>query len=88
MIKREIMQEPRCAFYWVERILNDHKDYFLSKEEIYARFPKDDNGVSLVSISSLDNALRNLAQMRHIEVEYMNGKRYFAIAERRESRYD
>lgn len=29
MIRKEFMEKPRCAFYWVENILAENKDYYL-----------------------------------------------------------
>ena len=87
MIRKELMDKPRDAFYWVERILNEHKDYYMSKEEIYAQIPTDREGVSIVTISGLENALRNLAKMGHINIEYHFGRRYFNYREEHK-RYD
>ena len=83
MIRKEYMEKPRDAFYWVETILAENKDYYLSREEIYDRMPHDEDGVSVVTISSMDNALRNLAKMEHINVEYHLGRRYFNYREGR-----
>ena len=87
MLHKDLFNEPRDAFYWVERVLHEHKDYFLSKEEIYAQIPTDREGVCIVTISAMDNALRNLAKMGHINVEYHQGRRYFNYREERK-RYD
>lgn len=77
MIRKEHFDKPRNAFYWVETILRDNKDYYLTKEEIYARIPTDEDNVPIVTISSLENALRNFIQMRCIVAEYDRGRRYF-----------
>lgn len=65
----------------IERVLSIRKDMYLTKEEIYAEMPLDENGVSLITISSLENALRNLAHMGHIDVAYVHGVRYFGYNE-------
>ena len=80
MITREDAKMSRDAFYEVERVLSENKDMFLTKEEIYSRFPTNRENVPFVTIASLDNALRHLAHMRHIEVAYIGGKRYFGIS--------
>ena len=87
MIRKEYMEKPRDAFYWVETILAEHKDYYLSKEEIYSRIPHNEDGESCVTISAMENALRNLARMRHINVEYHLGRSYYNYREERK-RYD
>lgn len=79
MITREDAKMRTDAYYEVERVLSENEDMFLTKEEIYARFPTNRDNVPYVTIASLDNALRNLAHMRHIEVVYISGKRYFGI---------
>ena len=81
MIRKEYFEKPRDAFYWVENILVENKDYYLNKEEIYARIPHDEDGEGYVTISAMENALRNLARMGHINVEYYQGRRYFGYRE-------
>ena len=76
MIRKEYMEKPRCAFYWVENILAENKDYYLSRDEIYDRIPRDEDG-AVVTISAMDNALRNLVKMGIIQIEYYQGRRYF-----------
>ena len=83
MIRKEFMEKPRDAFYWVESILAEHNDYYLNKEDIYSRIPHDEDGEGYVTISAMDNALRNLAKMKHINVEYHQGRRYFGYREER-----
>ena len=87
MMKRTDIEKARNtnAYYEVERVLSDRKDMYLTKEEIYAEMPLDENGVSLVTISSLENALRNLAHMGHIDVAYVRGVRYFGYKEKKEA---
>lgn len=81
MIRKEYFEKPRDAFYWVENILAEYKDYYLNKEEIYARIPRNEDGESYVTISAMENALRNLARMGHINIEYHQGRRYFGYRE-------
>lgn len=84
MIRKEFFNKPHDAFYWVENILAENKDYYLNKEEIYSRIPHDEDGEGYVTISSLETALRYLARARVIKVEYHNGRRYFGYNEIRE----
>lgn len=81
MIRKEYIERPRDAFYWVERILHENEDYYLNKEEIYSRIPHDEDGEGYVTISAMENALRNLAKMGHINIEYYQGRRYFGYRE-------
>ena len=81
MIKREDLQQPRDAFYWVERVLEENKEYYLTKEEIYARIPRDREDVTIVTVSSLETAIRMLAHMGRISIEWANGKRHFGYCE-------
>ena len=86
MMKRIDIERAKntSAYCEIERVLSVRKDMYLTKEEIYAEMPLDENGVSLVTISSLENALRNLANMRHIDVAYIRGVRYFGYKEEKE----
>lgn len=86
MIRKEYIEKPRDAFYWVNQILAEYKDYYLTKEEIYSRIPHNEEGVAIVTISALENALRNLAKMGHINIAYEEGRRYFGYRE--DKRYD
>lgn len=81
MIAKRDAKRITDAYYEVDRILSDHREDMLTKEEIYARLPKDDEGIPFISISSLENALRNLLRMRHIECAYVRGIRYFGIVD-------
>ena len=87
MIRKQYMEKPRDAFYWVENILAENKDYYLNKEEIYSRIPHDEDGEGYVTISAMETALRSLAKTGHINVEYHLGRRYFNYREERK-RYD
>ena len=82
MISKREAERVTDAFYEVERVLNEVDDMMLTKEEIYARFPRDGEGVPFITISAMENALRNLAHMRHIEVVYVRGVRHYGIAKR------
>lgn len=82
MMKRTDVERAKTSAYCeIERILSVRKDMYLTKEEIYAEMPLDENGVSLVTISGLENALRNLARMGHIDVAYVRGTRHFGYKE-------
>jgi hypothetical protein len=61
-------------------------DYYLSRDEIYDRIPRDEDG-AIVTISAMDNALRSLVRTGHINVEYHQGRRYFNYREERK-KYD
>ncbi len=82
MIRRVEAEKVTDAYYEVERILDEDKSVMLTKEEIYMRLPRDSEGIPYVTISSLDNALRNLSHMRHIEIAYIRGVRYFGAVRR------
>ena len=83
MMKRTDIEKARNANVYceIERVLSIHKDMYLTKEEIYAEMPSDENGVSLVTISSLESALRNFIRVGHIDVAYVRGVRYFGYKE-------
>ena len=82
MISKREAERITDAFYEVERVLNEVDDMMLTKEEIYARFPRDSEGVPFITISAMENALRNLARMRRIEWAYVRGVRHYGIAKR------
>ena len=82
MIKKNEAKKITDAYYEIERGLGENKDMFLTKEEIYAQFPRDDMDVPYITISSMQNALRNLAHMRHIEVVYVRGVCHYGATER------
>lgn len=69
------------AYCEIERVLSTRKDMYLTKEEIYAEMPLDEDGISLITISTLEIALRNLAHMGSIDVAYVRGVRYFGYKE-------
>ena len=82
MITRREAERITDAYYEVERVLNEVGDMLLTKEEIYARFPKDNDGVPFITISSLNNALRNMRCMRVIEAVYVRGVCHYGINNR------
>ena len=86
MIRKEYIERPRDAFYWVENILAENKDYYLNKEEIYSRIPHDEDGEGYVTISAMETALRYLVRTRVINVEYYNNRRYFGYNERKDGK--
>lgn len=83
MMKRTDIERAKntSAYCEIERVLSVYKDKYLTKEEIYAEMPLDENGVSLVTISSLESALRNLIRVGQIDVAYVRGVRYFGYKE-------
>lgn len=87
MIKKTTIEgKSVSAYVEVERILYENKDFYMTKEEIYVRMPCDEDGVPLVTIGSLESALRCLCHTREIECEYIRGRRHFAYREARERR--
>lgn len=86
MIRKEFFDRPHDAFYWVDKILADNKDYYLNKEEIYSRIPHDEDGEGYVTISAMETALRYLARARAINIQYYNNRRYFGYNERKDDR--
>ena len=82
MISRNETKKITDAYYEIERVLGENKDMLLTKEEIYSQFPRNDEGVPFITISSMQNALRNLAHMRHIEVVYVRGICHYGAVER------
>lgn len=83
MIKRIDVERAKSAnaYNEIERVLSMRKEMYLTKEEIYAEMPLDENGVCLITISGFENALRNLARMGHIDIAYVHGVRYFGYNE-------
>lgn len=81
--KRKVDDAITDPYYWIEKILDDHKDYYLSKEEIYSMLPVDMDNVPLITISSFTNALRNLAHMRHINIVGVRGKLHYGANDER-----
>ena len=86
MIRKEYFNKSHDAFYWVENILAENKDYYLSKEEIYDRLPHDEDGEGYVTISAMETALRYLARMKVINIEYHHNRRYFGYNERKDGK--
>ena len=84
MISRKDVERITDSFYEVERILREVSDYYLTKEEIYARVPRDYEGVPFMTIASLETALRGLLRARVIDVTYVRGVRHFAYIPDRE----
>ena len=79
MITRAEAKQNRDPHYWVMTILGRDENMFLTKEEIYAEIPLDGRGVTIITMSSFDRALRTLLITREIEYEYVNNKRYYGI---------
>jgi Fe2+ or Zn2+ uptake regulation protein len=81
MLSRIDVEKVTSAYYEVEQILANHKDVYLTKEEIYARMTKDSEGVCLYTISKLETTLRDLCHRGQIKVAYVRGTRYFGYQE-------
>jgi hypothetical protein len=79
MIRKNEVERITNAYYEVTRVLNEVDDMYLTKEEIYMRFPRDVEGIPYITIGSLDNALRNLVRMGEVEIAYVRGIRHFCI---------
>lgn len=87
MIKKSTIEgKSLSAYCLIDDILYQNKDCYLTKEEIYMRMPCDEDGVPLVTIGSLESALRHLCLTGAIECEYIRGRRYFAYREEKERR--
>lgn len=82
MIKRNEINKVTSAYYEIETMLSKDKDTFLSKEEIYSLLPKDEWGITYISISNFTNALQNMVRMNILERAYVRGVAYYGIAER------
>ena len=85
--RRAINENSTNAYYFVENILTERRDYALTKEEIYAELPKDERGIPYITIGSLETALRALCRARVIEAHYVRGVRHFMIAEEQRGDY-
>lgn len=81
MIEKRLVNKNLDAYYWIESILRERKEFYLTKEEIYADMPKDDREVPLITIGAFTNALRHLAHLNHIEVAYIGGKAHYTYVE-------
>ena len=82
MIKKPPITIKTCVYNLIPEILNAEKDYYLTKEDIYVRLPKDDDGMPLITISSFENALAALCRSSVVEFVYIRGVRHFTIGER------
>ena len=78
MLNKIDVEKVTSAHCEVEQILANHKDVYLTKEELYARMTKDSEGVCLYTIGSLETALRDLCRCGQIKVAYVRGTRYFS----------
>lgn len=79
MIRRNIA-ERHCDPYWaVREVLERDREMCLTKEEIFVRLPSDDDGIPLVSISAMTNALRNLVRVGEINIFYVRGVSYYGV---------
>ena len=83
MISKYDVEKVSSAHCEVEQILANHKDVYLTKEEIFARMSKDENDICLYTIGSLETALRDLCRCGGIKVAYVRGTRYFGFSNER-----
>lgn len=84
MIERRLLNNTITnAYVFIEKVLEDKKDFYLSKEEIYREVDVDEQGTPLITISALENSLRSLVHSGVIDVAYVRGTRYFGLAMRR-----
>lgn len=85
--RRTINENSTDAYFFVEHILTERKEYALTKEEIYAELPKDERGIPYITISSFETALRGLRRAGVIEAYYVRGVPHFMIAEEQRGGY-
>lgn len=84
MIERRLLNNTITNPYvFVEKVLDEKKDFYLTKEEIYREVDVDEQGTPLITISAVENALRSMVHSRVIDVAYVRGVRYFSINGRR-----
>ena len=83
MLNKIDVEKVTSAHCEVEQILANHKDVYLTKEEIYARMSKDADDVCLYTINSLENALHDLCRCGQIKDAYVRGTRYFGYSDER-----
>lgn len=84
MIERRLLENTITNPYMlVEKTLNEKKDFYLTKEEIYREVDVDEQGTPLITISSVENALRSMVHSGVVDVAYVRGVRYFGINRRR-----
>lgn len=87
MIERRLLNTTITnPFAFVEKVLDNHKDYYLTKEEIYGKVDVDEQGTPLITISSVENALRAMVRSGVVDVAYVRGVRYFGIMQERSLR--
>ena len=80
MIERRLLNTTITNPYvFVEKVLDEKKDFYLTKEEIYREVDVDEQGTPLITISAVENALRSMVHSGVIDVAYVRGVRYFGI---------
>lgn len=80
MIKRNIAEQHCDPFYAIQKVLENERENCLTKEEIFVRLPKDDEGIPLVSFNAMTNALRNLVRMREVDIFYVRGTSHYGVS--------
>lgn len=83
MIRRNIAEQHCDPYYAIQKVLESEREQCLTKEEIFVRLPRDDEGVPLVSFNSMTNALRNLVRMREVDIFYIRGTSYYGVSNKR-----
>lgn len=79
MISRQILNDAITSPYTlIGNVLHTYSDYYLTKEEIYSKVSVDEQGVPLITMSTIESALRSLIKNGAVEVAYVKGVRYFA----------
>lgn len=83
MIKRQYATiETTDAYYFVREYLSSNRDYYFTKEEIYRAVPTDNYDLPLITISSVENALRQMARCGDIDACYVRGIRHYGCRDR------
>lgn len=83
MIRRDIAERHCDPYYAIHEVLENDREHCLTKEEIFVRLPRDDEGIPLVSFSAMTNALRNLVRVGEINVFYVRGTSYYGVSNKR-----
>ena len=86
ILRNDIKRAEASVHYFIEIALNEHKEHFLTKEELFSFLPCNENDVCLYTISAFERALGDLARARVIEIAYFKGVRYFGYKADKEMR--
>ena len=83
MLNKIDVEKVTSAHCEVEHILANYKDVYLTKEEIYERMTKYNDGLCLYIIGSRETALRDFSRVGGGKVAYVRGTRYFGYSDER-----